>query len=45
MSDEERDDAFALLRREAPMAPMPPVEDELVGVLQENPTGYRAIVR
>jgi cytochrome P450 len=45
MSDEERDDAFALLRREAPMAPMPPVEDELVGVVQENPAGYRAIVR
>jgi cytochrome P450 len=45
MSDEERDDAFALLRREAPMAPMPPVQDELIGILQENPTGYRAIVR
>ncbi len=45
MSDEERDDAFALLRREAPMARMPPVEDDLVGVLQENPTGYRSIVR
>jgi cytochrome P450 len=45
MSDEERDDAFALLRREAPMAPMPPVDDELAGIIQENPTGYRAIVR
>jgi cytochrome P450 len=27
------------------MAPMPPVDDELAGIAQEEPTGYRAIVR
>jgi hypothetical protein len=42
LSDDERDEAFALLRRDAPIAPMPPVEDDLVGLLQENPTTSRA---
>ena len=39
------EEAFALLRREAPIAPMPPIEDALAVIPQENPTGYRAIIR
>ncbi len=44
-SEEERDEAFAVLRREAPAMAMPPLEPELAVIAQENPTGYRAIVR
>ena len=43
--EEERDEAFAVLRREAPAMAMPPLEPELAVIAQENPTGYRAIVR
>ena len=45
LPEEERDEAFALLRREAPAKAMPPLEPELAVIAQENPTGYRAIVR
>jgi cytochrome P450 len=44
-SEEERDEAFAVLRRDAPAMAMPPLEPELAVIAQENPTGYRAIVR
>ncbi len=44
-SEEERDEAFAVLRRDAPAMAMPPLEPELAVIEQENPTGYRAIVR
>ncbi|MBN1529994.1 MAG: cytochrome P450 [Thermoleophilaceae bacterium] len=45
LPEEEQEQAFALLRREAPIAEMPPIEDDLAAIPQVNPTGYRAIVR
>ena len=33
------------MRREAPIAEMPPIEDALAAIPQEDPTGYRAIMR
>ena len=45
MPEERQEEAFALLRREAPIAEMPPIEDALAAIPQEDPTGYRAIVR
>ena len=38
-SEEERDEAFAVLRRDAPAMAMPPLEPELAVIAQENPTG------
>jgi len=45
LPEAEQQEAFALLRREAPIALMPPIEDALAVIPQENPTGYRAITR
>jgi cytochrome P450 len=45
LPEDEQEQGFALLRREAPIAEMPPIEDELAAIPQEDPTGYRAIVR
>lgn len=44
--DDERAAQFATLRRDAPIAVMPPPQDELFGLPQEGePRGYRAITR
>jgi cytochrome P450 len=45
LPEAEQEEAFALLRREAPIAPMPPIEEELAVIPQEDPTGYRAVTR
>ena len=34
-----------MLRRDRPIAEMPPIEDDLAAIPQVNPTGYRAVVR
>ena len=45
LPEEEQEQGFALLRRESPIAEMPPIEDDLAAIPQDNPTGYRAITR